>query len=117
MLLWQMMHSDEQGHATRPLPQVHAAAPIQRLVQVAAGETGQAGTVAVSLLAWWNAKSCRGFDLTDLWTIDDAIARDRLVTAAFIAKHWEYSAAYGLGPQFEQLVARWRPALARTRDV
>lgn len=68
-----MMHSDEQGHATaverlqlppnprrsRPLPQIHAAAPAltQRLVQVAAGETGQAGTVAVSLLAWWNVKS------------------------------------------------------------
>jgi len=67
--------------------------PSQRLLQVAA-----------SLLAWWNAKSCRGFDLTDLSPVG-AIARDMLATAAFIATHRDYPAAYGLGPQFEQLVA------------
>ncbi len=59
----------------------------------------------------------RGFDLTGLWAVGDAIARDRLVTAAFNAKHWEYSAAYGLGPQFEQLVALWQPALVGMGDV
>jgi len=101
------------------MPLVHVAtrARIHGLLEVAAGETGQAGTVAVSLLAWWNAKSCGGFDLTGLWAVGDAIARDRLATAAFIAKHWEYPAAYGLGPQFEQLVARWRPTLAGTGDA
>ncbi len=57
--------------------------PIQRLLQVSAGETGPAGTVAGSLLAWWNATSCGGFELTDLWAVDDAIARDMLATAAF----------------------------------
>ncbi len=100
-----------------PLVDVATRAPIQRLVQVAAGNTSQSGTVGASLLAWWNAKSCRGFDLTDLWTVDNAIAREMLATAAFIATHREYPAAYGLGHQFEQLVARWRPALAGTGDV
>ncbi len=102
---------------SRPMPLVDVAtlAPTQRLLQVAAGETGQAGTVAASLLAWWNAKSCRGFNLTDLWTVG-AIARDMLATAAFIATLREYPAGYGLGPQFEQLVNLWRPALAGTGD-
>ncbi len=56
------------------------------------------------------------FDLTDLWTVG-AIARDMLATAAFIATLREYRAAYGLRPQFEQLVTLWRPALAGTGDV
>ncbi len=104
---------------SRPMPLIHVAARarIHGLLEVAAGETGQAGTVAVSLLAWWSTKSCRSFDLTGLWAVGDAIARDRLVTAAFIATLREYPAAYGLGPQFEQLVARWRPALAGTGNV
>ena len=91
---------------SRPMPLVDVAtlAPTQRLLQVAA-----------SLLAWWNAKSCRGFNLTDLWTVG-AIARDMLATAAFIATLREYPAGYGLGPQFEQLVNLWRPALAGTGD-
>lgn len=84
---------------------VATRAPIQRLLQVAA-----------SLLAWWNAKSCQGFDLTDAWTIG-AVVRDRLATAAFIATIRDWPAAYGLGPPFEQLVTLWRPALAGASDV
>jgi len=100
-----------------PLADVAARAPTQRLLQVAAGDTSQSGTVGTSLLAWWNAKSCCGFDLTDLWTVDNAISKQMLATAAFISTHWEYPAAYGVGPQFEQLVALRRPALAGTGDV
>jgi len=68
-----------------PLVDIAALARIHGLLEVAA-----------FLLAWWNAKSCRGFDLTDLWKVG-ATARDRLATVAFIATHPEYPAAYGLG--------------------
>jgi len=41
----------------RRMPLVHVVTHAQRLLQVAAGETGQSGTVAAVLLAWWNAKA------------------------------------------------------------
>ena len=96
-----------------PLIDVAALAPVQRLLTIAQGDTGQSRTVASFLLAWWNAQACGGFDLADLWTVDEAITRDMVATAAFIASHREYPTAYGLGPQFEALVLQWRPALAQ----
>lgn len=44
-------------------------------------------------------------------------SRGMVATAAFVAVHREYPTAYGLGPQFEQLVARWRPTLAEPGDA
>ena len=63
------------------------------------------------LLAWWNAGSCGGFDLTDLWMVDRKIADDMLATAAFVATHHEYPNSYGLRADFETLIALWRPQL------
>ncbi len=88
-------------------------APVQRLLAIAQGDTGQSRTVAAFLLAWWNAQASGGFDLADLWSVDEAIARDMVATVAFVASHREYPTAFGLGPQFEALVTRWRPALAQ----
>ena len=92
---------------------VAALAPVQRLLAIAQGDTGQSRTAASFLLAWWNAGTCGGFDFADLWSVDEAIARDIVATVAFIASHREYPTGYGLGPQFEALVTRWRPALAQ----
>ena len=100
-----------------PLTDVAELGPVQRLLTVADGDTGQSRTVAGFLLAWWNAESCGGFDLTDLWAVDEAIARDMLATITFIATHREYPTAYGLGPQFVQLVTRWRPALLQIKPL
>ena len=52
----------------------------------------------------------------DLWAVDEAIAGDMVATVAFVAAHREYPTAYGLGPQFEELVARWRPDLVQGDD-
>jgi len=49
--------------------------------------------------------------------VDDAAARGRGAIAAFGAVPREYPTASGLGPQFEQLVAAWRPAMAETGDA
>jgi hypothetical protein len=50
----------------------------ERLFRVAQGDTGQSRIVANFLLAWWNAAECGGFDLTDVWSVDTAIAEDIL---------------------------------------
>ena len=48
---------------------------LERLIDIARGDTGQSRKVANFLLAWWNAEECGGFDLTDVWGVDKSIAR------------------------------------------
>lgn len=87
--------------------------PIRRLLEVAQSDTGQARRVANFLLAWWNAPDCGGFDLTELWAVDAAVAADMLATAAFITRHHEYPSEFGLGEDFRALVEQWRPQFRR----
>ncbi len=88
-----------------------AIAARDRLVTIAQSDTGQSARVANFLLAWRNAGDCGGFDFTDLWNVDRAIADDILAVTRMIAIRHEYPSAYGYGPQCEQLVADWRPRL------
>ena len=111
------LHAQQQSFSARalPMPLVDVAelAPTRRLLQVAASDTGQSRRVADFLLAWWNAGSCGGFDLTELWTVDDAIAADMLATVASTAARRGYLNAFGLGPGFKWLLVQWRPRLNR----
>ena len=59
-------------------------AALEGLIQVAQGGTGQSRIVANFLLAWWNAGECGGFDLTDVWGVDTAIAVDMLRVFALL---------------------------------
>ena len=88
-----------------------ALAALRRLLAIARCDTGQARRVANFLLAWWNAAACGGFDLTDLWAVDAAIAVDMLAVMGLIARDRELPTAYGLGAEFERLVTLWRPTL------
>jgi len=98
-----------------------AAAPsieaLQRLIQVAQGDTGQSRIVANFLLAWWNAAECGGFDLTDVWGVDTTIAVDMLRVFALLAECRRYPDAMGYGRHFEQIVRAWRPALKDRANV
>src|SRR5207249_173142 len=49
---------------------------LDRLLRVARKDTGQARRVASFLLAWHNAEENGGWDPTDLWNVDAAIADD-----------------------------------------
>ena len=49
---------------------------LERLMAIAQRDTGQSARVANFLLAWWNAAECGGFDLTDAWSLDEAIWLD-----------------------------------------
>lgn len=88
-------------------------AALRRLIVIAQRDTGQSGRVAGFLLAWWNAESCGGFDLTDLWAVDHAIVQDMLTVVGLISRIHEYPPAFGFETEFRQLVRAWRPTLAR----
>jgi hypothetical protein len=85
-----------------------ARAALERLIQVAQGDTGQSRIVANFLLAWWNAAECGGFDLTDVWGVDTPIAVDMLRVFALLADRRQYPDAMGYGKQFEAIVRRRR---------
>ena len=84
---------------------------LERLVKIAHCDTGQSKRVANFLLAWWNAESCGGFDLTGLWTVDHKIAQDMIAVVNLIAASQNYPDTYGFRPDFERMVAEWRPEL------
>lgn len=84
---------------------------LDRLLEVAYRDTGQGRRVADFLLSWWNAGACGKFDPTDLWGLDMPLRVDVLRIVAFIAVEQRYPDTLGYGPQFERLVAEWRPHL------
>jgi hypothetical protein len=95
---------------SRPL-QEHERAAIERLIEIAERDTGQSRRVANFLLAWWNAQECGGFDLTDLWAVDRAIAQDMLTVFALQVTRCNYPDTLGYGHEFAALVRTWRPQL------
>lgn len=101
---------------TSPLDIEPPLAALRRLVAIAQSDTGQSKRVANFLLAWWNAADCGGFDLTDLWGLDRAIADDILSVIQLIALRHSYPDAYGFSQQFEQLVKDWRPQLVTASE-
>ena len=58
---------------------------LTRLIEIAQKDTGQSRRVADFLLAWHNAAENGGWDVTDLWNVDQSIADDMLKQPVF---HW-----------------------------
>ena len=86
-------------------------AALRRLIKIARRDTGQSRRVADFLLAWWNAAQCGGFDLTNLFSVDDSIASDMVTVFALIARCNRYPDMLGFGADFEAIVREWRPEL------
>lgn len=86
---------------------------LDRLLAVAEGDSGGSRRVADFLLAWWNAGTCGGFDLTDLWGLDLALREDVVAVFGLIARRHEYPNNLGVSVErrFGALVASWRPDL------
>lgn len=91
-------------------------AAIQRLIAIARSDTGQSRRVADFLLAWWNADSCGGFDLTHLWGVDRAVAEDIVTVFCLVARLHHYPDTLGFKTDFEAILRDWRPHLATTGD-
>lgn len=88
-------------------------AALQRLIDIAQGDTGQGRRVADFLLAWWNSASCGGFDLTILWGVDSSIAQDMVTVFSCLARVHHYPDTLGYGESFQLIERNWRsPATA-----
>ena len=90
-------------------------AALERLIRVAQGDSGQCRVVADFLLAWWNAAEYGGFDLTELWAVDAAIAQDMLTIFSQLRHCRRYPDSLGYSEQFETIVHRWRSSASQTR--
>ena len=91
---------------------------LERLVRIAKSDTGQSARVANFLLAWWNAGDNGGFDLTDLWNVDHAIAQDMVSVFGFVADMRSYPDVLGYEADFRQMVTDWRkPKRFRAKRV
>lgn len=91
-------------------------AALVRLIKIAQSDTGQSARVANFLLAWWNARDCGGFDLTDLWGLDQEISADILAVCRLITRTHTYPDTLGYKAEFQQLVADWRPKLINNQE-
>lgn len=86
-------------------------AAFNRLLALAAGDTGQARLVANFILAWWCAEEHGGFDLTDMWNVDAEIAADMLVVLQFLATPSGRMYPDIPKPVITEIIRRWRPAV------
>lgn len=82
---------------------------LEKLLNVAHGETGQSKRVANFILAWWNAEVHGGFDLTDLANLDPGICEDMVTVFTWMAReeNLHYPDAYK--PEIVQIIRRSRP--------
>lgn len=85
---------------------------LDRLVEIAQGDTGQCRIVADFLLAWWNAPECGGFNLTNVWAVDSTIANDMGQVFGIIRETRSYPDRLGYKEQFQAIVKQWRPEFA-----
>jgi hypothetical protein len=79
-----------------------------RLVAIAQRDTGQSRRVANFLLAWYNAEENGGWDPTDLWGLDAAIAADLLAVLHLLCEEHAYPENLGFGDELKTLWQLWR---------
>src|SRR5260370_29374832 len=87
---------------------------VARLMRIAMGDTGQCRRVADFLLAWHNAEENGGWDPTDLWNVDAAIADDLLTVVRLIRDSHGYPDALGFGDEIAAVWRSWRGGEAST---
>jgi hypothetical protein len=81
---------------------------VARLMRVALGDTGQCRRVADFLLAWHNAEENGGWDPTDLWSVDSAIADEILTALRLLLKMNRYSGDLGFQKEIDEIWQLWR---------
>src|SRR5262245_31697387 len=89
-------------------PEQQAWAALERLLQVARQDTGQARRVANFLLAWHNATENGGWDPVDLWSVDDAIAEDLLTVVRLVKESRRYPGDLGFEEEIKAVWQAWR---------
>lgn len=79
-----------------------------RLCTIARRDTGQARRVADFLLAWHNAAENGGWDPTDLWNVDTAVAEDILTVLKLASESRKYPGDIGFEPEIAAIWRLWR---------
>jgi len=87
----------------------HERAAFERLLKIPRSDTGQSRRVAAFILAWWNADSLGGFDLADLFGIDQAIAADMGTVFICLGRQSEAFYPEDYQTEIEALIEAWRP--------
>lgn len=91
-------------------------AALERLIDLAQSDTGQSRRASNFLLAWWNAGDNGGFDLTDLWGVDRAIAADMQTVFGLIATTQSYPDAFGYRDEIKRIWRLWRGSAQHEAD-
>ncbi|WP_280171526.1 DUF7673 family protein [Agrobacterium pusense] len=82
---------------------------LEKLLNVAHGDTGQSRRVANFILAWWNADVHGGFNLADLADVDRDVCEDMVTVFTFLAREEDLVYPEAYKPEIIQIIRRWRP--------
>lgn len=82
---------------------------LEKLLNVAQGDTGQSRRVANFILAWWNADVHGGFNLADLADVDRDVCEDMVTVFTFLAREEDLVYPEAYKPEIIQIIRRWRP--------
>lgn len=95
---------------TAPFSKAAAQKALDRLIELASSDTGQARRVANFLLAWWNGEDCGHFPIADLFGLDCTIATHITTIIGFLGQHEGaiYPDTFGRKHELIELVDRWR---------
>ena len=84
-------------------------AALENLIDLAKRNTGQSERAANFLLAWWDAPNLGGFDLSDLWSLDQRYSTDVLCVLDFIVSNQgTYPDELGYEKDFVAIISRYR---------
>ena len=104
----QLVTSMRAVHATALESRESGLASVARLMRIALGNTGQSRRAADFLPAWHNAQENGGWDPTDLWNLDAAIADDILIALHLLRRENRYPADLGFQKEIHQIWQLWR---------
>jgi len=90
---------------TQSIPGLEA---LTRLIQIAQRDTGQSRRVADFLLAWHNAAENGGWDITDLWNVDQSIGADMFTVLHLIRVDQRYPDDQGFKDEMQRISQQWR---------
>lgn len=85
---------------------------LERLIAIAKRDSGQCRRVANFLLSWSHAEACGAWDITDVWSLDQAITEDIFTVLGFLAQGCVYPERLGYGADFARILWQWHPRLA-----
>jgi hypothetical protein len=74
-----------------------------RLCATARRDTGQSRRVANFLPAWHNAEENGGWDPTDLWNVDTAVAEDLMIVLELASDSRKYPGNLGFEPELNAI--------------